>query len=94
MFSSLVDDNKMQTSFMNGFWADKYELRLEDKPITDANWSEAVLQDGDDITIHIVEKAPQSLPHRLRPSFTYNGTNFTHRGRAHHAASTMPRESS
>ncbi|KAJ5443385.1 Mg2+ transporter protein CorA-like/Zinc transport protein ZntB [Penicillium cf. griseofulvum] len=88
LFSTVEKDETVVASFMDGSWSDEYELRLGNELISEENWSEIVLHSEKDITIHIVEKPPRSLPYHRRSSRAHSRTDFGHRQRSRSARST------
>lgn len=96
MIGFVEEDNPILASFVNGSWIDLYELRLGNELISEETWSDAVLQDESDVTIHIVEKPQLPLSHRLRPSssYAYDRPDFSRRRRSYYAPSASYGESS
>lgn len=87
MISSLEEGNPTLTPFVIGTWKSQYELRRGDELISEETWSDAVFQDENDVTIHIMQKLPPPLSHRLRHSSAYGRTDSAHRRRPHYASS-------
>ena len=47
----------MLDSFLNDYWRDEYELRVDNELVSEENWSEILRErDGKDVTIHILTK--------------------------------------
>jgi hypothetical protein len=83
---TLEEENSMLASFLTDSWRDEYELRLDNKLVSEENWSEILReQDENDITIHIVTKPRKNLPRSYSRSASSVAipTNY-HDGRNRH----------
>ncbi|KAJ6120590.1 Mg2+ transporter protein CorA-like/Zinc transport protein ZntB [Penicillium sp. IBT 18751x] len=58
---ALEEENFMLPAFLNDSWRDEYELRVDNKLVSEENWSEILRErDGNDVTIYISMK-----PHKV-----------------------------
>lgn len=80
---TLEEENSSLTSFLDDSWRDEYELRLENKLVSEENWFEILRErDEDDITLHIVMKSRKDIPNNhSRSALSVYGSSSFHDGR-------------
>lgn len=80
---TLEEENSSLTSFLDDSWRDEYELRLENKLVSEENWFDILRErDENDITLHIVIKSRKDVPndHPRSALSAYTSASF-HDGR-------------